>query len=195
MQEQHKAMFVALRDGQYDAMVEFDVAPPPTASAALDDAAPPTVPPPEPEAPRNTAPPAEVVAARSLAPPPRSSLTPTVGTRITGAMAAPLPGRSTSSATPVGGARTTGRTSLRSTGAREAPAVPGSLIPPRLPAVEEPPKNPPVFSNSMRYTAPRMVAPSILPPARERAVSSDAFMLERTLDELILAMLSDELSV
>ncbi len=72
--------------------------------------------------------------------------------------------------------------------------MPGSLLPPRLPAVETPPSNPPVFSNSMRYTAPRMVAPSMVPAPRERAGVTERIVRESSLNDLILAMLAEEVA-
>lgn len=164
MQEQHKAMFVALRDGQYDAMVDFGEAP---AAAAAPEAPPPPAPTTEARA---TVPPdqTEVAPART-APPPRSTLAP----------AADL--------------RATGRSSLRATGAREVPPIPSM----RPPVIEDhPPSRPPVFSNSMRYTSPRVVAPHATQPAprAESPVPTEALrVVERTLDEVILAFLSEEL--
>ncbi len=169
MQEQHKAMFVALRDGEFDALLEpAEVAP--TAEPRI------TAPPP---------PPVEVPTMRSLAPPPRSSLSPVAGT--------PTPTARITSSRSTGGIRATGARAADGAGsAREVPAVPGSLLPPRLPAVETPPSNPPVFSNSMRYTAPRMVAPSMVPAPRERAGVTERIVRESSLNDLILAMLAEE---
>ncbi|MEZ4390486.1 MAG: hypothetical protein R3A48_05270 [Polyangiales bacterium] len=160
MQEQHKAMFVALRDGEYDAMLE----------PAAVEASGPVAHPPAPE-PVETIPPA-ASDAPPVTPPPRSTLHPTSSTRATG------------------------RIAQRATGSREGVAVPGSLLPPGSPAVEQPPSNPPVFSNSMRYTAPRIVAPTSLipPPARERVEVTARFVREASLSDLILAMLAEELA-
>lgn len=157
MQEQHKAMFVALRDGEYDHLVEPPEGGAPVAvepGAATSD----TIPPSEPDATPTLAPPV---------PAPRSTVLP----------------KSTHS---------TARTSQRVTGPRDAVAVPGSLLPPGSPAVEQPPSSPPVFRNSMRYTAPRMVAPTSAP--RERVEISEALIRKSSLNELILAMLTEELA-
>jgi hypothetical protein len=125
---------------------------------------------------------------RSMAPPPRSSLSPVAGT--------PTPAARIPPSRITGSMRATGARAAEVVGAtREVPAVPGSLLPPRLPAVEKPPSNPPVFSNSMRYTAPRLVAPSLVPPARERAGVTERVVREASLNELILAMLAEEVSV
>ncbi len=174
MQEQHKAMFVALRDGDFDALLE-----PAEAAPAAEIAEPRiTAPPP---------PPVETPTLRSMAPPPRSSLSPVAGTPTT-------PSRITSSRS-TGSVRATGaRAADVASSAREVPAVPGSLLPPRLPAVEKPPSNPPVFSNSMRYTAPRLAAPSLVPPARERVGITERVVRESSLNELILAMLAEEVA-
>jgi hypothetical protein len=172
MQEQHKAMFVALRDGEFDALLEPAEVPPIA----------------EPIEPRITAPPPPPVEAptmRSLAPPPRSTLSPAAGT--------PTPAARVTSSRSTGSLRATGaRTADVAVAAREVPAVPGSLLPPRLPAVERPPSNPPVFSNSMRYTAPRVAPPSLVPPPRERAGVTERVVRESSLNELILAMLAEE---
>lgn len=161
MQEQHKAMFVALRDGEYDAMLE---------PAPVEEPAP-VAKPPAPEPVETMPPPASEVP--PTMPPPRSTLHPTSSTRATG------------------------RVALRATGSREGVAVPGSLLPPGSPAVEQPPSNPPVFSNSMRYTAPRIVPPTSLippPPARERVEVTARLIREASLNDLILAMLAEELA-
>lgn len=165
MQEQHKAMFVALRDGEYDSMLEpapAEAPPPLEAPPAPEE--PETIPPPAAEAPPTLQPPMS---------PPRPTLHATAS------------------------ARATGRIAQRATGSREAVAVPGSLLPPGSPAVEQPPSNPPVFSNSMRYTAPRLAQPSSLippTPTRERVEITAQLIREASLNDLILAMLAEELS-
>lgn len=163
MQEQHKAMFIALRDGQYDAMVDFGPAAEPAPAAPTPAAGVET---------RATVPPepGEVAPVRTP-PPPRSTLAPAAETRAA---------------------------SLRTTGAREPSVLPGAQASLRPAAVDvvAPSMRPQVFSNSMRYTSPRVAAPQsdLAPPRTPAPIARDeAFIRDRTLDEVILAYLSEEL--
>lgn len=162
MQEQHKAMFVALRDGHYDALIDPSGSPEVATEVAT-----------------------EVPEPRATVPPEIAEPTATIPTPTPRPSPSPPAHPST---------RTTGRTPTRSTGAHYAVPVPGGAA--RPPAVEAAtPDRAPVFSSSMRYTSPRMVLPAEAAAMRERTpVVTETFVREHSLDEVILALLVEELS-
>lgn len=180
MKDQHKAMLIALRDGQFDALFEdapASASPVPPTVAALP--APPAAAP-APLAP----PPPRSAAAPSVAPAPPTTREPTLETleraagdrsaaRVTPGEASPLPPP----------ARTAGKEpgtgTYRSVPPREGPA---SDVAPAPPTVASP-----------RYAATRPA--SVFegrPPARAALFSPDVAE-DRSLDEAILSYLADEL--
>jgi hypothetical protein len=178
MQEQHKAMFIALRDGQFDHLLDPDVSqrvgavnPPPeldTADISAQWRGQPAVPAPTPVSPADAPPPAPAQA------------TPTPGgTLRTGT----LPRTPTSPGTP-----------RVPTGAG-APAKP-STAGEGLPRTSSSAGTPAAGARSQRYAPVR--APEILgsfkpKPVEGGSIFGDGMMSEKSLDEVILAYLADDL--
>lgn len=184
MQDQHKAMFIALRDGQFDVLIDpSSAAAASTAAAALAaDAAPPTNPDPVPTVASQPRPPSPSVAAMPAMRVPTAA-GPAAPAAPTGPVAPRAPGTPSSAslhATPaVRPAAGTPATPVRPTGADPAAAA-GSTNPPS--------------ARSGRYAPVR--SPEVLSSFRGKSEASlfgDGMMSEKSLDEVILAYLADDL--